>query len=299
MELVNDAESGYLCHYTCNKTAYKILQDMTLRFGKVCDSNDPIEMKKFSVNLFYRDINESIKEEIRIENEMGNYLSEILQLLCFSEGTIMNIDGDRDDDGEEINITDDIINDAKLEDFNLRPPYYLPRMWAQYSDKHNGVCLIFKKSKIIDQIEKQVESGYNLRHKEIEYKDFMKNDLLLDQAVTQAYTYVDLNLGSKEFVQKYLSNNVDINYFYKDVDWRDEKEYRFLIWNKPENENYGNKLINIDNESLIGIVFGLNNRDKELMKLARTKGIKNILQLKIDGALFYISEIMNSVGKRM
>jgi len=264
---------------------------MTLRFGKVCDSNDPIELKKFFVSLPYKSIRESIKEEKIIKRELNNYLNNILQLVCFSEGNIMNFIGDIDDDGEEIDIVNDIIGNAKLMDFSLRPPYYLPRMWAQYSKNQKGVCLIFEKTKILEQLEKQVENEYHFKHKKIKYKDFMKNDLLLDQAITQTYTYNNLNLEPKDFVQKYLNGDADINYFYKDINWRDENEYRFLIWNKLKNENYEKKIINIDNASLIGIVFGLNNKNKKLIELAQARKIKNIHQLIFDGALFYIYRI--------
>jgi hypothetical protein len=34
-----------LCHYTKNETAKIILENMTLRFGKVVDSNDPVKIK--------------------------------------------------------------------------------------------------------------------------------------------------------------------------------------------------------------------------------------------------------------
>ncbi|MDR2576228.1 MAG: DUF2971 domain-containing protein [Treponema sp.] len=264
---------------------------MTLRFGKVCKSNDPFEAKNFYVNLPYIDIKKSIIEEKRIQNELFTYLNNILQFICFSEGKIMNIFGDIEDDGKEIDIDDDIIDNAKLTDFSSRPPYYFPRMWAQYSKNQEGVCFIFKKTQIIEQIKKQVENEYHIKHKKIVYKDLMKEDLLLHQAVTQSYSYYDIKFEPKDFIQKYLNCDYKINYFYKDVNWRDEKEYRFLIWNKIENDNYENKIINIDNISLIGIVFGLNNKDKELKNFAHAKKIKNIFQLMFDGALFYVYKI--------
>jgi hypothetical protein len=281
----------YLCHYTNNIAAKKILETMTLRLGKICNSNDLIEVKKFASFLPFNDIDKSIEEGKRIEKKLSSYLNKILQVICFAEGEIKNICCDIDDDGEEVEIEDDDIHYAKLEDFSERPPYYLPRMWAQYSKNQKGVCFIFNKSKIIQQFEEQLCDDYYFKYKEIEYIDFMKNDVLLQQAVTQIYSYNGCNLKTKAFIEQYLNSYADRNYFYKDINWRDEMEYRFLVWNKASNNDYHNKLININNESLIGVVFGMNNRDDEILRLAEKNKVKNTLQLLMQGALFAIAKV--------
>jgi len=271
----------YLCHYTNAKKAKLILEKMTLKFGKVSKSNDPIEIKIFTAFLPYNDIEKEILEENRIKKQLKLYLNKILQLICFSEGDIRNIKGDIDDDGEEIDIKDDIIDAAKLEDFSKRPPYYLPRMWSQYGDNHKGVCFIFNKDKLIDQVDEQSKSLCNFKHKYISYKDILKDDIFLNQAVSLLYSYVDVSKNIETFVQDYLINNNDLNYFTKDIDWKDEHEYRFLLWNMIKNKDYNNKIIHIDNKSLIGIVLGLcNDKVQCFAEVALKQSIKNIFKLK-------------------
>jgi hypothetical protein len=290
-DIIGERTLEYLCHYTNNKSAYMILQNMSLRFGKVCNSNDPIESVDFFVDLNYRDLEESIKDGKRKKMKMDKYLKNILQFLCFSKGNIMDINGDMEEDGEEVDIVNDIIHFADLKDFSSRPPYFFPRMWAQYSKNSKGVCLIFNKIKLIEQLEKQVENSYHLTHKKIIYKDMFKNDFMFKQAISSNYTDIHSKIESQNFVQNYLFNNNIKNYFTKDINWHDENEYRFLIWNKFDNINYDNKVISINNESLIGIVFGFYNNDKKLIELARARKIKNVLQLRREVALLCICKI--------
>jgi hypothetical protein len=269
----------YLCHYTKDETAKLIIENMTLRFGKICDSNDPIEIKNFDAFLPYINIEEEIAKEKSVKVQLKSYLDKILQLICFSKGDIKNFDSDMDDDGKEIDIKDDIIDNANIENFSKRPPYYLSRMWAQYGNNHKGVCLIFNNDKLIDQVKDQSNSLYYFKHEKISYTNFLRNNILLNQAVSQLYSYMDASKDPMAFVQEYLKNNNSLNYFVKDIDWKDEREYRFLLWNRIGNKNYDNKIIHINNDSLIGVVLGLRNNNSKLVKLSSEQKIKNILKL--------------------
>jgi hypothetical protein len=281
----------YLCHYTKEETAKLIIENMTLKFGKICESNDPIEVKDFDVFLPGKNIDEEIALEKGIRIKLKSYLDQILQLICFSKGDIRNIEGDVNDDGEEVDIEDDVINNANIENFSKRPPYYLPRMWAQYGNNHKGVCLIFNSDELVDQVKSQSQSLYYFKHKEIMYADFLNNDdILLKQAVSQVYSF-DAHKDPMEFIQKYLKNNKYLNYFVKDIDWKDEREYRFLLWNKIENNDYDNKIIHINNKSLIGVVLGLCNNSTQLVKLSSEQKIKNTLKLKYMGSLIGLQKI--------
>ena len=282
----------YLCHYTKSETAKLIIKNMTLKFGKIKSSNDPIEIKKPYVVFSSTDEEETNNT---IEFQVKSYLNETLQFICFSIGTIENINCNiltynkiRDFMDDE-----DTIEDAFLDELSKRPPYYLPRSWAQYGENNKGVCLIFNKDKLTKQIQKQTHLLYYLKHKKIKYIDILRSDLLSDlDFVFSDYEFLDEpHKNVKEVVNKTLKSKSDFIYFTKDIYWRDEREYRFLLWNMSENDNYENVFIKIDNESLIGVVLGLYNEDCQLIKLAKEHSLNNILKLKYDNFILSIENI--------
>jgi len=284
----------YLCHYTNEKSAEIIISTMALRFGKISESNDPIEMKRFSSCGMDPDLSADDKERNRVSNQLMEYLNKILQVICFSEGTIKNAKFGAFVYGEsfEIDLEDGLIHPGNIHNFWERPPYYLPRMWAQYGDNHKGACLIFDKNKLINQIVEQTRDLYNISHKAVIYKD-----IILDMEYRYSYTdrfykyYTPDTGGIVDFVQNYIKNGSDLTYFSKDIDWASEKEYRFLIWNKIQNENYHNKEIKIDNESLIGVMSGIHSEGDRLRDISLSQNIKNIMKLTYDDPLIIIDNL--------
>jgi hypothetical protein len=275
----------YLCHYTNEKTAKLIIENMSLRFGKICESNDPIEIKDFNNFLQIKTIDTQLKS---IKIKLKSYLDDILQLICFSKGEINNIG----EHGFEIDMENDIIDNADMQSFTKRPPYYLPRMWAQYGNNHKGVCLIFNKNNLIKQVKDQTKSLYHLKYKEVLYEDIVRYNILFDQAIKKfVYIYLDEQKEPMNIVQDILHKNNNLDYFVKDIDWKDEREYRFLLWNKIKNNNYDNKIIHIDAKSLVGIVLGLYNNSIDLIKLSSKQKIKNLLKLKYDNASIELFKI--------
>jgi hypothetical protein len=273
----------YLCHYTKKDTARIILENMSLKFGKVCKSNDPIEIKRFGLTIDGGgDIIEEIEQEKKLNHELNSYLNNILRIIAFSIGQIKNMNGDPDDDGVEVDPVDDIIEQASLDWFYKRPPYYLPRMWAQYGENHEGVCFIFNKTELVNQVKRNLRNNFILKHGRIKYCDLLKNDVLLNMAVTHVFQEYEIDFNNiKKTVQKYLNKNFKCNYFIKDSNWKDEQEYRFLMWNKLDNNDLDDYYIPINNNLLIGVVSGINN-DNTLLQLAKQKQIKNILQLRFE-----------------
>jgi len=177
---------------------------------------------------------------------------------------------------DDIDLKEDIIDYASFEYFSKRPPYYYPRMWAQYGDNHRGVCLIFNKKKLIKQIQEQTQHLYYYKCKKVTYKDFIKKDMFF----YQNFNEFEKSNKIKENICNEINSLSDLIYFTKDIDWRDEREYRILLWNKPENDNFNNVFVKISNESLIGVVLGIRNKSSHLIQLSEENAIKNILKLK-------------------
>lgn len=296
----------YLCHYTKRETAELIIKDMSLKFGKVKKSNDPIETKRPivapSCDIDIRKTAKILESQIdsysdkikTLESPLYLDLDNMVQHICFSIGNIKNVMMYEDglpNYSEEINLEDDIIEYVfSLDKFSKRPPYYLPRMWAQYGDNNEGVCLIFNKEKLIEQIQNQINSLYYLKHRKVRYRDLLKDHINPNFKI-----FDDETKNTKKFIIEDLENRSEDIYFTKDIDWRDEQEYKFLLWNKFENDNENDVFIKIDNESLIGVVLGLRSKDYELnfqlVNLSKDKSIRNILRLRNEKTRIELSRL--------
>jgi hypothetical protein len=253
-----------LCHYTNYKSPKNILETMKLWFGKVIKSNDPIEIKKMMVSPSRESeiTKEFIKYHGLYNNDMRDYLNDILYLASFSESNF-----------EDDKIFTEISDECNISDLKYRPAFYLPRMWATYGENHKGVCLVFDKKILISIVEKQLEKGYNFVHGSITYSDFIFENELKSMWQTYSLELDDVVKNGYNSIQEYLIN-YNSNYFIKDIDWKDEKEYRFLCWNKLNNLNIKEN-IKIDiRDALVGIVFGINSHVKELLKIATTEELK-------------------------
>src|SRR5574344_1372303 len=109
-------------------------------------------------------------------------------------------------------------------------------LWGYYSEKGNGVCLAFDKSKIISAFKK-----FRCFHKmgAIHYLKEFTNAILLDEESS-------LSVG------KQIENDYKNIFFTKSKDWSEECEYRFLIKNEGDLLTYLNF-----SDALIAIIICL------------------------------------------
>jgi hypothetical protein len=190
-----------LCHYTNDKAAKIILNDLSLRFGKFIYSNDPIEIKKME---FY---NKGTDEETMemISNDLTDYLNKILQMMCFCDG--------------EYPITDDDFfdkNGPSLHDFGPRPPFYFPRMWAMYGENHSGVCFVFEKKLLFAQICNQIKMDYHYKHNNITYINFLDSGALAEMCLSHNYDNEELKiLKPKGIIQNISSRKLFLELYAK------------------------------------------------------------------------------------
>jgi hypothetical protein len=206
-----------LCHYTKELHAKTILESSKLKFGLLARSNDPIEIKKLSLWTIAL-----TKETVRDTNRrMNSYRDNILRLLCFSTGTI------KDDLLSEDNET------IYMKDLESHPPFYLPRTWAQYGEDHNGVCFVVSKLKLGNKFKKFAADEYEFRLEDMKYIDFFKEHHLIEiQDFLSISKKKILKHRDKGVVHKILNDHYRDLYMVKDVDWKDEKECRALLWEK-------------------------------------------------------------------
>ncbi len=131
----------YLYHYTSEEVLINhILPEKRLRFSPFYETNDPHETKSWhfsmSDDLEVGMESQSSKDFLKNQERFSDILKSQIKVLCFAQDNIE--DGWRYGKG------------------TLKP-----RMWAQYAKNHTGACIIFNRTKLIDDISKIKTTSYN------------------------------------------------------------------------------------------------------------------------------------------
>ncbi|MEB4872108.1 DUF2971 domain-containing protein [Priestia megaterium] len=231
-----------LLHFTSADTAINyIFKNKTLRFNSFKRVNDPRESKDwpFKVFCFYEQNYNKFHEGIF--KELHNYIMNHVFISCFS---VQNA-------GKSLS---DINHDL--------------RMWAQYGDNHQGVCILFNKNQLEKEIQRATK-GNNLFHENIKYLPHInQNDVIHPDTLKGKVIGIDfngfiyrsllplihpfgkpecndpyminlerlLNLGIHKYMEQHILYYRQPLFFTKKECWRDEREYRYIIHSKEENE---------------------------------------------------------------
>ena len=172
-----------LYHYTSFCRAYKILRSRTFKFGRIRDTNDPFE----DLNNRYSIIQQYPEEIKKLLYRLGKYVNEEISFASFG-------------------VPDGIV-----------PPDQKWTMWAHYADKHSGVCLVFDKSKFINEVKLLYSTPL---YKEIDYKGPMW--------VHPNYFEQYLTKSEQEILQAFQNPLL----FTKHIDWQCENEFRIIVFQK-------------------------------------------------------------------
>lgn len=206
-DIFNSNEIIY--HYTKIQTAYEhILHTNKLRLSDRKTSNDPIEniMDRVIIKSSY-----GYPDTKKATNETGDKVSKFIlekiknsKQLCFCKNN----------------------NDPEIIKYTIPPSQYYgflkPRMWDQYGDKYNGICLVFDKKKL-------KENNPNIHSDHIEYinyEEFFRNQNSID--LNRLYT-----LGFDDYCIEY-SEKIKNCSFLKHKDYSGENEYRFISFSNKE-----------------------------------------------------------------
>lgn len=223
-----------LFHFTKADTAINyILKNNTLRFNSFKNVNDPRESKNWPFKLFsYYEENYKLYNK-KIFMDLHNYAMDHIFISCFSIPTSKNINEN---------------------DYDLR-------MWSQYADNHQGVCLVFNKERLENAVLNNT-SDFELYRNKIKYLDnisdyiipFPKeypgflnfNKFLYKRVLPFAHPVgrpesndpymINLERLLKLGISEYMEQH--IRYFFKPLlfskykCWKDEQEYRYVIHSK-------------------------------------------------------------------
>lgn len=167
-----------LYHYTSLSSAVKIIEGMSLKFGSLQRMND---------------INERYKRKY-VSNKENDFYVTIKDL----ENELLNI--------KQISLTQDT---KKHYGFDI------PAMWGHYAERGEGVCFVFDKEKIINEVKNN-----KYKSSRILYKDTC-NDIFYEDEYT---------------VKDFFCNNLKSLFFTKTKDWSYEQEYRILNMKNTNDE---------------------------------------------------------------
>lgn len=149
----NDPQA-YVAHYTRADTALEhVLPNGTLRLGPLTATNDPRETKTwvFAVGGSPKSIAES--EELRRLSKRNGEYTQLLKRGC-----------------KVLCVSCDAPNAQKLK--VTERCYGKARMWAQYAENHQGLCLVFDKALLAETIAESLGSRGKLVSGEVTYWDF-------------------------------------------------------------------------------------------------------------------------------
>ncbi len=221
-----------LYHYTSAEIAKeKILSSCTLKLGRFDRTNDPKESREWEFSL-------CLGEEKRkgpsgldeISKELSYELKARTKLACFS-CDIGPLTGDQ---------TKDIL---------LRG-YSLPRMWAQYGENHTGVCLVFDRDKLENQILSQFGEDASIHASKVFYRDRSFLESLDDPAFTINGPLL-WEVGMKKYGRLHREQYFHRFYLEKACDWQNEREFRFILFS-----DHNRDLFVYYGDSLVGLMFG-------------------------------------------
>ena len=138
---LDDVEKGrYLYHYTTYSAAIKILFYQTLRFSRLCRTNDAFEQRP-KIKCYNDEI--ELAKMFRLTKKLFQRQQDNIRLLCFS------MDPDIDDFRNEYQEMKQYLSKDQIRQNVNGRGFALPRMWAQYAGNNTGICLVFDNSTAI------------------------------------------------------------------------------------------------------------------------------------------------------
>jgi hypothetical protein len=237
-----EPDSNLLFHYTSASTLAAILDSGNMRLGSYSRTNDPRETKEWEPTITLPDVSvrpaekylHSTKEDYRkVVDAVNGLLRRGARLACFTS------DSDRTSSQ----------NDGTL----FHRGWARARMWQQYADAHRGACLVFDRSKLIENADlARPHSNEELfTYGAVNYEDApLTINLRWMDVVDQGIEAVLSDLQTWKGVATHL-------YATKNTDWESEHESRItvVIWNVPDDS--ADEPIDVPiGDSLKAIVFG-------------------------------------------
>lgn len=233
----------FVYHYTKSKKAIEyILKNKTLLLNPYNKTNDPLETK-----IWYLNIEDGINrihsavfnsEKKKIINELWDFNSNQEKKLDKIKSNFKLICFTRDNPNQPKSPSD---TSGFLRGWGH------PRMWAQYAENHKGICLMFDRDALNNELLKSF-SNDKVYSGEVEYL----NEPISKEIKSLGYEEL-MKFGINKIIDKAIEENIEGFFFKKALDWQHEFEYRWIV--KSDEESKGDSYIPISS-SLRAIILG-------------------------------------------
>lgn len=226
--------SDALFHYTKTSTAIKhILHTKKFKLSLLNDTNDPGEYKFKFLNTMGWSLEPDTT--LDLSNKAHSVIDRILRyecrVMCFCTNN------------KPILILSD---GSSVEDKHVcSEGWNKSRMWSQYGQNHYGVCLVLSKNEIemvLNAMKSQIR-GYRAG-----YVHYSQQDRIDWRAITLNGNRLE-NEGVEEYSYNHVMENSEELFFRKHIDYRDEAEFRVVVFDPDKKLEY------LDVSSLIKCVI--------------------------------------------
>jgi hypothetical protein len=239
-------------HYTTLKTALeKILPSLTIRLGPLTTVNDPWETQHWDLGFE----SASGYEEERTAEITRERIEALMENLKLQAKVLCTTHDKRPD--EDVTADGQFPSNPKGYDFHRG--YARSRMWAQYADKHQGVCLVFIRERISTAIVKHFPD------RRVYCDDVVYDNYLA--FIDDAFSF-NCDEAKEQGIEQAVSFHVDEFhrglFFMKTEDWRDEAECRWVVIDENETPRF----ISFG-DALVGIIVGADFQNSYLPSLFR------------------------------
>ncbi len=201
-----------LYHYTKRDTALKdILWEDEFMLSPLAQTNDPKDSdpRRFSISIDIED--DTAPDFLELGKEADQFVRDGCHLGCFTL--------DRAE-----SVSDSSTDSTRYGDGPLRA-----RMWAQYADNHDGICLIFDQEALEDAVKTGLGPDDFINCKRVSY-------MQPPEVGSDPYE-LPLSKVRDDFpglMEKMFLIHQSQYFFEKNWDWESESEYRVLVKTKSD-----------------------------------------------------------------
>lgn len=228
-------ERKLLYHYTTKEVALEhILYDGKLRASPLEKTNDPRESKHW---LHKSSATEPLSEDdyLQINRELNDRLKMHCRMASFST------------DADEL-----------PQDHNQRNGYSYSRMWAQYAGDQSGICLLFDKATLVECFLNEMKPLGTIWSGTVTYD--------LDGIEDWGRDAPKIQYSGHDTIDEFMKSNHTNLLFRKRIDWRDEHEFRIIIYSGSHPGEYLHASIG---KALIGVIVGIDFPEVYIPTLAK------------------------------
>lgn len=196
-----------LAHYTTVEAALgHILPTGRIRLSPYTDMSDPLEHKQWTFGAGHWggfEGNEDFKLLVEL-SALAKIAKETTKLVALTQDAPSGYQGVAETFGRG---------------------YGRARMWQQYASDHQGVCLLFDRSEIIDRMVADLDERGDVYHGAVDYTE----EGLAGEVQARTLVLENFKENTTQAVIDHIANHYRELFFLKTKDWETECEYRFVV----------------------------------------------------------------------